>query len=239
MYSKEDIKAANKLFFLLLKKGELQEKDDNTIFKEYLSNENMREILEIISNEGDFAIKMIGDSIYLLPNPYNEIIGFDYRTTDLGTSLNDSYLGFWVITIIFAEFTNEIDPVQYLNIIDIMGLVSESFERAARKENIEEEEVEAGINLLELKRIWDSKLQWDEGAKIKQDTIAWEYKIGVVRKVIIFLKKNDLVTYYQEEDRIYPSDKFNNLMFNHFINIERKALIEKLFSEEEIPSCQE
>ncbi|GAA3663854.1 DUF6063 family protein [Asaccharospora irregularis] len=227
--SLSEYKIANEIFYRLLKKSELKEKEAKELFLAYINNSNVRSALDGICEVSKIKIIAISDTLYLIPNNDNDIIGFDYRKESLlGKDLKDSYLGYLIMTIIFSEFTNGVAPASYIQVVHILDLVQESLERSIARDNIEEIEKRCEFNIIMIKNYWESKRKWDESSKKGIETISADYQIGFVRRVITFLKNEGLILYITDEDKIKPTKRFMDLMNNYFLDEDRKILIEEL-----------
>ncbi|WP_099192691.1 DUF6063 family protein [Tepidibacter mesophilus] len=227
--SLKDYKTANEIFYRLLKKSEIKEKEFKELFLAYVNNSFVREALEGICEVAKVKIIAISDTLYLIPNEDNDIIGFDYRKEPLlGKDLKDSYLAYLIMTIIFTEFTNELSPASYIDVPKILTLVQESLDRVAARDDIEEIEKKSAFNIIAIKVLWESKRKWDEASKKGILTTSADYQIGFIRRVINFLKNQGLVIYIRDEDKIKQTNRFRELMNNHFLDEDRKTLIEEL-----------
>lgn len=220
---------AQRLFYKLLDGGELKEKDDKELYISYLNEEGIKDIVDMIAEEFKSDVILIRDTIYLIPHEDNDVIGFDYREEGLLMKNREhAYLTYLVITVIFAEFTNDVSPASYLSLLDIITLVTETLDRASNKANIEEEELNADFNVLKCNELWKSKGTWREEGNGGRDTTSIDYKIGFIRRVATFLKQRGLIRIITDEEKIVPSNKFNELMFGYFLNDERKEIVESL-----------
>lgn len=227
--SMKNYRLAQRLFYRLLDKGELKEKDDKELYLSYLNEEEMKNIVDVIAEEFKSDVILIRDTIYLVPHEDNDVIGFDYREEGLLMKNREhAYLTYLVITVIFAEFTNDVSPASYLSLLDIITLVTETLDRASNKSNIEDEEMNADFNVLKCNELWKSKGTWREDGNGGRDTTSVDYKIGFIRRVATFLKQRGLVRIIVDEEKIVPSNKFKELMFGYFLNDERKNIVENL-----------
>ena len=230
--ARQDYKTANEIFFKLLKKNEVQEKYYKELFLAYINNEGVREALEIVCEASKARVISISDKLYLIPNEDNDILGFDYRKASLlGNDLADSYLSYLIMTIIFAEFTNEFSPASYIEVSTLLELINESLERAASRTNAEEIDRQHLINIVAVHRLWSDKNSWDENEKNGFGTTKSEFKIGFIRRIVNFLKMQELITYIKDEDKIKPTTRFTVLMNHYFLDEDRKTLIESLLLE--------
>lgn len=233
LLSLEDYRVAQNIFFKLLKCGELKEKEDKKLYLAYINQSGVREALSIISEESNVNIVLIDDTIYLIPNIDNDVLGFDIKRefdnkNILGSTNDEVYLSYLIITVIFAEFSNDIAPATYIEIPDILDLVSEAMNRALAREDIAEAEVEMAFNIKSSFDIWNSKIKWDEHDKLGVNTKSTSCQIGVVRRIITFLSKQKLVNVISDEDKIVPTKRFKDLMNGYFLNDDRKKEVEEL-----------
>lgn len=228
----EDYKIAQQIFYKLLKNGELTEKDNKELFNKYINENGVKEAISCIEQECKIKIVNSFDTIYLIPLPDNDIIGFKLNECNkkLGENNNEIYLSYLIMTIIFSEFTSEYAPASFLEIPNIITLVSESLERSCSKENIEEEEVNNSFNIRTSKKIWDSKIKWDESNEKGIKTTSSKYQIGYIRRIINFLVDQRLVHQIDSEDKIIPTKRFKDLMNCYFKDSSRKKEIEQLLS---------
>lgn len=228
-----DYKIAQRIFYNLLKTGELKEKDNKELFLKYINDDNVRKALDCIAQESKVRIKNSGDIIYLIPDIDNDILGFNVNSSKdkylLGENKKDIYLSYLIMTVIFAEFTNDLLPASYIEVPQILNLVSDSLDRAVLKEKIEELEEEHSFNVRQSKELWDSKSKWNEYDKSSITTNSKTTQIGCVRRIITFLKNQNLINSPNGEDIIMPTRRFKDLM-NFYKDDERKKEIENLLT---------
>lgn len=230
------IQKAHRILSKLLKTGELKENEYKELYLQYINEANVRNILDLAAKEWNVTIMVRNSTIYLIPGRDNDILGFNINNCKdkhlLGETLEERYLSYLIMTIIFSEFTNEISPSEYIEIIEIINLVDESFERAINKEDINELEVKKAFNITSSYNLWKSKDKWDDNDDKKHKAVSAKYQIGVVRRIIRFLKNERLINVIDIEDKIVPTQRFIDLMEGYFLNEDRKAEIEKLLMEE-------
>ena len=227
-----DLIIAQRIFNNLLKKGELEEKSNKELYRYYISDEGVREALEIIQNESKVRIKHTNGIIYLIPDMDNEIFRFNLKECTnkslLGEKQENVYLSYLIMSVIFSEFTNQLAPASYIEIPSILSLVDESLSRSTSKEDIEKEEVKAAFNVRRCKDIWDAKPKWNEHDKKGIFTRKLDYQIGCIRKIITFLQNQNLINSISDEDKIVPSRRLMDLMDIYFLDEDRKMEIEEL-----------
>ena len=227
-----DLIMAQRIFNSLLKKGELEEKSNKELYQYYISDEGVREALEIIQRESKVRIKHTNGIIYLIPDMDNEIFRFNINECTnkslLGEKQENVYLSYLIMSVIFAEFTNQLAPASYIEIPSILSLVDDSLNRSTSKENIYQEEVKAAFNVKRCKDIWDAKPKWNEHDKKGIFTRKSDYQIGCIRRIIVFLQNQNLVKVISDEDKIVPSRRLMDLMNVYFLDEDRKSEIEEL-----------
>lgn len=230
----DDYRIAQRIFYNLLKTGELKEKTHKDLYLNYINNNNVRNALDCISEESKVKIKLIGGIVYLIPELDNDILGFNVNDSNykyyLGENTNEVYLSYLIMTVIFSEFTNELSPASYIEIPNILNLVNEVFSRASIKNNLDEIEVNNSFNIKSTKLLWEAKSKWDENSKKGIYTTSSNYQIGYIRRIISFLDKQNLINVINGEDKITPTVRFKNLMNGYFLNEDRKLEIEQLLS---------
>ena len=83
------LKQALAIYNRLLENGEIDAKTDSELYIEY-KNEEVREILEQFSEELNFRILDTGNTIYMIPNLDNDVLGYvmkDFRE-NIATNAN-------------------------------------------------------------------------------------------------------------------------------------------------------
>ncbi|MGL4874560.1 MAG: DUF6063 family protein [Clostridium sp.] len=229
-----DLSVASQIYFNLLKTGELSDKSN--LYTIYLNNEKVRNALEVICDSSNVKVITMSNYLYMIPGMDNDIIGFDHRKEPLfNGSLKDEYLTYLIMALIFSEFTSEYCPTSYISVVDIVDMVTESLERSADRQDIQEMEDRYAFNILTLKSYWGSKAHWEEKkrksrGKKGEESLSRDYKIGYIRRTVRFLEKEGLITHIKQEDKIVATDRFKNLMHGNFLDEDRKAEIEYIMS---------
>ena len=71
----EEIQQGNRIFYYLLKHGELKD-DNNELFKSYSENENINELVKELGEASECFVKKYGGVVYLIPKEDNDFLGF-------------------------------------------------------------------------------------------------------------------------------------------------------------------
>ncbi|MEQ8156470.1 MAG: DUF6063 family protein, partial [Clostridiaceae bacterium] len=101
-YEMEDIKYSHKIFYYLLKNGELSEEKEKELFRAYSENERVMNLVKEQGKAGECIVEKYGGTIYMIPNEDNDFLG--YSKGDLKSELcrsgandKDYYLSQFVI----------------------------------------------------------------------------------------------------------------------------------------------
>ncbi len=226
------VKTALKIFKILLEKGQLDRSEYSDLFIEYLNSEVL-DILSEMEEEMECRIIKIGNTIYLLPNYDNSLLGFrnkDFREW-IGSNarLSDVYLSYYITMFILYKFYGgkNKNPKQR-EFIRIMSLIDELDERFNSIINSDMEEVEAveeelSINLLSIAELWDTKITHDE----KKRTT----KYGTVLRICSLLEQENLLRLMDDKKEIRTTKKLDDIMTHYFLNDSRIGEINKIFTE--------
>ena len=74
-YSIDEINISNKIFYYLLKNGELKD-SEHDLYKSYCENENITELVKNIGEASEVYIKKYGGVVYLIPKEENDFLGY-------------------------------------------------------------------------------------------------------------------------------------------------------------------
>jgi hypothetical protein len=232
----DKIKGATKIYYQLLKSGEIRRSLNKDLYNLYANYSDVQDTLKYMAEESKCDILLTTDALYMIPKPENDIIGFNYKNDEDFKSVKDEtdyYLGLYIITVIFNEFFNTISPMEFISVDELVKKVEKRLETAALKDDVEEIENEYKYNIRNLKDAWFAKenIPGDKDERLGKQTWSYQYRYGCVRKMIIFLSNQDLVLYSKEDDEIRPTQKLNDLMNYYFLDNRRKAEIESIFFE--------
>ena len=108
-YEIDNIKLSQSIFYYLLCNSELKETDEPELYKAYVENE---EVMNLVKSQGEISDCMIeryGSVIYIMPNISNTYLGFS--KADLkkelcksGATDKDYYLSQFVLLTLLVEF---------------------------------------------------------------------------------------------------------------------------------------
>lgn len=223
----ENLRKAQRIYFSLLKDGSTSKKE---ILEEYYSDEEVRQCLNILAEESNCSIHVIRGTIYLIPQADNYTFNIDYKDYNkLFENRTGFYMAQYIMTVIFAEFTDEIKDVEFIKIENLLSLITDNLEIANQKSNLEDLENEAQFNVRLLYDYWTSKMVAPEDDdKNLLKTTSLKYQIGVLRNTLSLLIKNDLF-FLIEDIELRPTKRFKDLI-GFILDVDRKDIVEQLFS---------
>ena len=206
----------------------INDRDDAELF-ELASREDIRDELEVMSEEWDFTLVRTFHDIYIVPLPDNEMFNMRFREFRESISSNakkiDAYLQCYIIMVIFWMFfgSRNSDPqrTESLRIKDIVIKLDERFSNENKAAQMEE----AQLNFHKIADKWNGNLYKDEGRK--------QSKVELVKTACRILVKNGLVIFADEEDEIRSRKRLSDLMKNYYLSDRRIAEISRLFEKED------
>ena len=206
----------------------INDRDDAELF-ELASREDIRDELEVMSEEWDFTLVRTFHDIYIVPLPDNEMFNMRFREFRESISSNakkiDAYLQCYIIMVIFWMFfgSRNSDPqrTESLRIKDIVLKLDERFSNENKAAQMEE----AQLDFHQIADKWNGNLYKDEGTK--------QSKVELVKTACRILVKNGLVIFADEEDEIRSRKRLSDLMKNYYLSDKRISEISRLFEKEE------
>lgn len=225
----EHTKLALQIFRVLLEKGQLDRESDSELFIEYM-NPDVLDILNQFEEEMECKIIRINNTIYLLPDYDNNVLGF--KTKDMrewiGTNarLSDVYLSYYIVMFLLHQFYGgkNKNPKQR-EFIRVSILIDELDKRLSSVLEMGEEaiamEEKYSINFIKLAESWDSRKSYEER---KLTT-----KHGFVIKVCRLLEQEKLIRLVDEEKEIRTTRKLDDLMLYYYLNDSRINEINSIF----------
>ena len=212
----------------LIMNNSINDRDDAELF-ELASREDIRDELEVMSEEWDFTLVRTFHDIYIVPLPDNEMFNMRFREFRESISSNakkiDAYLQCYIIMVIFWMFfgSRNSDPqrTESLRIKDIVIKLDERFSNENKAAQMEE----AQLNFHQIADKWNGNLYKDEGRK--------QSKVELVKTACRILVKNGLVIFADEDDEIRCRKRLSDLMKNYYLSDKRISEINKLFEKED------
>jgi hypothetical protein len=236
----DKVTTALKIFRILVEQGELGREDYGDLFVEYLDSE-VQSILNNFEEEMDCTIKKIGNTLYLLPNYDNSILGFrnkEWREWLGSTATNvDVYLAYYITMFILFKFysgkNKNPKKLEFLRLVNLIDDLDKRFDAILQKEEaeVQKTEEEQGLNLLKIARYWREKVADEENKK--------KTKYAVVRRICKLLENEKLIYLIDDDNEIRTTRKLDDIMTYYYLNDSRIEEINTIFSEEGEPDAQD
>ncbi len=225
-----NVKIGVQIFKTLLEKGQLDREEHSDLFIEYLNTE-VQQILGEFEEEMDCRIIKINNTIYLLPNYDNSLLGFknkDFREW-IGSNarLNDVYLSYYIVMFLLHKFYGgkNKNPKQreFIRILTLIDELDKRFEAIISRgqEMVIETEEEFDINLVSIAELWSEKITHEENKR--------KTKYGTILRVCSLLEQENLIRLLDNKKEIRTTKKLDDLMTYYFLNDSRIEEINTIF----------
>ncbi len=226
------VKTAFRLIRILLENGQLDREGHSDLFIEYLNSE-VQEVLSEFEEEMECKIIKINNTIYLLPDYDNSLLGFMNKDVKewIGSNarLSDVYLSYYItMFILFKFYGGKNKNPKQREFMRITALIEELDQRFAtilnkNPDDVIKEEEEHSVNLIGIAQIWDQKITLEDN---KRST-----KQGTILRICSLLEQENLIRLMDEKKEIRTTKKLDDLMTYYFLNDNRIVEINSIFNE--------
>lgn len=213
-YEIEEIRLSQNIFYHLLCEGKLTSSDEPDLFKAYVEQE---EVMNLVKNQGEIADCMIeryGSVIYLMPNMSNHVLGFSKAELKKelcksnGTD-RDYYLSQFIILTLLVEFYDgqgsRSKSRDFMKMGELQNIVSERL-RAGADHEVEEEIEKTGLDYQSMCEAFEALKSGEKNARTKTT------KEGMMNNLMDFLERQDLIVYIQADEMIKTTSKLDHIM---------------------------
>lgn len=227
-YEIDNIKLSQSIFFFLLQKKELSEQLDSILYKSYVEND---EVMNLVKSQGDIArckIERFGNVIYLIPLEDNTFLGYSkaqlkQEMCKSGATDKDYYLSQFIIITLLTEFYDgqgsRCKSRDYIKAGELLNIVTETLKRGVdleQNQKLEDNKVEAdrvkGFAFVNMAEAYESLKSSDGITKSRT------YKEGFLFHILKFLESQELIIYIQEDEMIKTTIKLDNFMEWNILN---------------------
>ena len=218
-YEAEEIRCSQEIFYYLLEHHELREEDESLLYKAYTEDEGIRNLVKSQGEVASANIERYGNVIYLIPKEENNFLGFSkqqLKSTLCKSSATDKdyYLSQFVILTLLVEFFDgqgsSSKAREYMRVGELMNCISTRLKEGAAEE--EEKEDTAGISFQILYETYEALKSDDRGSRMKTT------KEGFIYNILMFLQKQGLVEYVEQDEMIKTTRKLDNFMDWNLLN---------------------
>lgn len=217
-YELETVRASQEIFYYLLEHHELQGEKESALYKAYTEQEEVQNLVKSQGELADSTVERYGNVIYLIPKEENNFLGFS--KAQLKSALcksnatdRDYYLSQFVILTILVEFFDgqgsSSKTREYIRVGELQNCLSERLKEGAENAGEEEEE---GIAFRDILEAYEA-LRSDERGSHARTT-----KEGFLHQILIFLQKQGLIDYVEQDEMIMTTKKLDNFMDWNLLN---------------------
>ena len=219
-YQTDAVKNAQKIFYYLLEHHELREENAPALYKAYIEQNEVQELVKSQANIADCSIAAYSGVIYLIPNEDNYFLG----ATD-----KDYYLVQFVILVLLLEFYDGQGSSSKTRDFILLGELQNSItdrlnEGVARYS--EDEQSQNGMAFTAMREVYES-LKSDEKSSRKKTT-----KEGFMSGILRFLQEQGLIDYIEQDEMIKTTRKLDNFMDWELLNKNKFYRIQKIIGAE-------
>lgn len=209
-----ELSTATEIFMYVLENKSLTQDNNRELFDEY-AKEKIQLMVKMIAEKADAEIKLINNTIYLIPNEENRFLGFsktELKNTMLGSNATEQeyYLANFIILVLLTSFYNSTSGLSksrnYIKYSDFENLITAKLSQADDYIDREELEANSGLAFNSIIDKWSSLKGSESKAQGKSS------KTGFVLTVLRFLSNQGLVSYLTKEEIIVTSTKLDDLM---------------------------
>ncbi|MEG0961737.1 MAG: DUF6063 family protein [Lachnospiraceae bacterium] len=218
-YELEEIKVSQTIFYYLLKYRELQEADERTLYKSYVENDNIMNLVKSQAEIAECKVERYGNVIYIMPKEENNFLGFSkfqLKTTLCKSNATDKdyYLSQFVILTLLVEFYDGQGSSsklrEYMKVGELQNCISQRLKEGTEQES--EEEESKGLAFSNMQAAYEALRSDERGSRAKTT------KEGFLSNILNFLEKQGLIDYVEEDEMIKTTKKFDNFMDWNLLN---------------------
>ncbi|SNS68461.1 hypothetical protein SAMN05446037_101710 [Anaerovirgula multivorans] len=240
-YTNEDIKKASELFFHLLNNKILPAND--VLASQYYENNEIREILHNMVEEGDLRIFGTRQNLHLVSKGEGSIFATTY------TQMKEKYnkllrkKHFYLANIIICIYLAEIDRennfffriedagISYYKLEEIITNTLDSWKKRNEKE--ESFSQEFAIAIEDIHHLWSVEMSHSKEAKDGTGfSLSSQTRLGFIHEALKPLEQENLIINLSRENRIIPKDELYERLENLYHGGDRYEEIMELIKYE-------
>lgn len=232
-YEFEEVKQSQEIFYYLLKNRELKEDDERLLYKAYVENEKVMNLVKSQAETAECDVERYGSIIYIMPKEENNFLG--YSKYQLKAALcrsnatdKDYYLSQFVILTLLVEFYDgqgsSSRSREYMKTGELQNIIAERLREG--KEAAGEEGEKNGLAFSNMLEAYEA-LRSEEGSRTKTT------KEGFLYTILNFLQKEGLIIYIEEDDMVQTTKKLDSFMDWNLLNKNNYYRVRKVLGVEE------
>lgn len=219
-YELEEIRVSQEIFYYLLEHHELREEEEAILYRAYTEQEEIQNLVKSQGEIADSHVERYGNVIYLIPREENSFLGFSKAQLKAvlcksNATDKDYYLSQFVILTLLVEFYDgqgsSSKAREYIRVGELQNCISARLREGA--ENVaEEEEEQDGIAFSNMLEAYEALRSDERGSRARTT------KEGFLHNILIFLQRQGLIEYVEQDEMIKTTKKLDNFMDWNLLN---------------------
>ena len=219
-YEIEEIRTSQEIFYYLLEHHELREEEEHLLYKAYTEQEAIQNLVKSQGEAAQSSIERYGNVVYLIPHEENNILGFSKAQLKAvlcksNATDKDYYLSQFVILTLLVEFFDgqgsSSKAREYIRVGELQNCISLRLKEGS--ENLGEEgEEREGIAFSNMLEAYEALRSDERGSRARTT------KEGFLHYILIFLQKQGLIEYVEQDEMIKTTKKLDNFMDWNLLN---------------------
>lgn len=219
-YEIDEIKRSQEIFYYLLEYHELREEQEEALYRAYAEHEAIQNLVKSQGEIAECNVERYGNVIYLIPKEENHFLGFSKG--QLKTALcksnaadKDYYLSQFVILTLLVEFYDgqgsSSKTRDYIRVGELQNCISVRLKEGTERAD-EETEKTNGIAFSNMYEAYEALKSDERGSRARTT------KEGFLHNILLFLQKQGLVEYVEQDEMIKTTKKLDNFMDWNLLN---------------------
>ncbi len=232
-YEAEAVRRSQEVFYYLLEHRELKEEDEEQLYRAYAEREDVQSLVKSQGEAARCDVERYGNVIYLIPKEDNDFLGFS--KAQLKSALcksnatdKDYYLSQFAILTLLVEFFDgqgsSSKSREYIRVGELQNCISARLREGAAFVT-EEKEEEAGIAFSDMAEAYESLRSDEKGSRAKTT------KEGFLRNILMFLQKQGLIEYVEQDEMVKTTKKLDSFMDWNLLNQNNYQRVQKILGE--------
>lgn len=228
-YEIEEVRISQEIFYYLLENHELKEEAEQVLYRAYTEQETVQNLVKSQGEVAGSTIERYGNVIYLIPREENNFLGFSKAQLKSvlcksNATDRDYYLSQFVILTLLVEFFDgqgsSSKTREYIRVGELQNCISERLKEGA--ESTEEQQEEDGIAFSDILQAYEALRSDERGSRARTT------KEGFLHQILIFLQKQGLIEYVEQDEMIKTTRKLDNFMDWNLLNQNNYQRIRKV-----------
>ena len=219
-YEIDEIRISQEIFYYLLEHHELREDEEELLYRAYSEQEQIQNLVKSQGEIADSSIERYGNVIYLIPKEENSFLGFSKAQLKAvlcrsNATDKDYYLSQFVILTLLVELYDgqgsSSKAREYMRVGELQNCISGRLKEGAENA-VEEEEEKNGIAFSNMLEAYEALNSDEKGSRARTT------KEGFLHYILIFLQKQGLIEYVEQDEMIKTTKKLDNFMDWNLLN---------------------